>query len=169
MNRETQKYTHQLNTAKPSDSKCDRISLIATLLIQHRNKILKPQSGAGTDGNRQTELLTKAFSFIKKLICVNYMIVLLLIVSFSLSIIFHNHSPRFFRSLCLLQHFGAGRIKTNESQDLSRKLIRTVYLIYTSHYSHQDGVKDSWFKICSTLRTRQTAPDVLWELSLQIP
>lgn len=49
---ETQKYTHQLNTAKPANSKCDRISLVAALLIEHRNQILKPQSGAGTDRDR---------------------------------------------------------------------------------------------------------------------
>lgn len=56
-NSETQKYAHQLNTAKPSNSKRDRISLIAAILIQHRNQILKPQSGAGTDRDRQTENL----------------------------------------------------------------------------------------------------------------
>lgn len=52
---ETDKISHQLNTAKPSDSKRDGISLIAAFLIQHRNQILKPQSGAGTDRDRQTD------------------------------------------------------------------------------------------------------------------
>lgn len=59
-------HAHQHHAAKPSDSQRDRVSLIAALLIQHWNQILKPESGAGTDGDR--EHLTNA-SFHETRVC----------------------------------------------------------------------------------------------------
>jgi len=117
------KHTHQLNAPKPSDSKRDRISLVATLLVQHRDQVLKLQTGAGTDQHRRRTLYKRHWT------------------SRDLIYVFMESSFDIFSFLSpTTTHLGfSGACASCSTLELKPKWIRTVHEgIYTSHCCHQD-------------------------------